>query len=156
MNKIIEKLSINEDVFCKYFVPIPPPPDHHIGDAEQSKLRRAAGKTEKKKKKKEKDKKPEKKSKSSKTSSKKSQRKAKGMPKKSDHFQITVPGEVFFTDPNLSMYDFKYANDTVTKAYLLLGVERLMSTKQKFYLNPMIIKIEKIENLNAQLLKEKG
>ncbi|GJQ72731.1 hypothetical protein Trydic_g1388 [Trypoxylus dichotomus] len=72
-----------------------------------------------------------------------------------DGLQIKVSGEVFFTDPTISIFDCKNTNAAILKVFLFLGVENLMTSKQKCWMNPMIVKVKKLNNLDSELLKQK-
>lgn len=139
MNKIIEKISNNEEVCCKDFIPIALPPlPAAVQKSEGSEVKSS-------------------KQKKHKSVTKKLPRKIKEHKKikKRDVLQIKVSGEVFFTDPIVSIYDVKEPNDVISNAYVLLSVDRLMTNSQKFLMNPMIVKVDKIENLDVKALEQK-
>lgn len=85
--------------------------------------------------------------------SKKNRKSKKG--KKGDSVpKIAVPGEVFFTDPQLVVFGIEKPLNAISNAYAILTVKNFMTRKQKMELNPIVIKIKKISNLPVKALEE--
>lgn len=100
--------------------------------------------------------KAKKKEKSSK-SSKKSSQKTKGKKEKdAGPAKIDVPGEIFFTDPNLSVYRLQNTNTSVTDGYAISSIVNMMTKAQKYDLNPIVIKIKKMCNIPVDILQKQG
>lgn len=78
--------------------------------------------------------------------------------KRNDSTDITimVPAEVFFTDSNLSIYRSDLSNGVVSRAFVFITVESLMTKAQKLILNSLIIKIKKIVNIPVDVLQQIG
>nr|CAH7751431.1 unnamed protein product [Callosobruchus chinensis] len=143
--EIIDKTAKGELVKCKEFVAPP------AGQLEpQVKDDKVGGKSKKGKNEKteKKSKKSDKKSKSSK-SSKKSQKSVKP-----DTAKILVPGEIFFTDPDLVTYKSNTPTIALDDFFVMLSVKELMTRAQKLAMNSLVIKLKKLRNLPADKLKE--
>lgn len=97
--------------------------------------------------------------KSATTSKKSNKRSSKGKKgKKADTIppKFEIPGEIFFTEPDLSIYRLQNANSSITEGYIVTTLTNLMTKSQKYYLNPLVIKIKKISNLPIETLKKHG
>ncbi|XP_044757597.1 uncharacterized protein LOC123315803 [Coccinella septempunctata] len=75
--------------------------------------------------------------------------------KKKDPYFI-VPGEIFFTDPSMAIYELKEPNELLSAGFLFLSVENLMTREQKSSLNPFIVKINKLDRLPVDILEQHG
>lgn len=71
------------------------------------------------------------------------------------NLNITVPGEVFFTDPYFTEYKSS-SNETVAHFSIVINVYDLLSEDLKLKLTPFIIKINQIINFPASYLKSLG
>ncbi|XP_071055405.1 uncharacterized protein [Onthophagus taurus] len=146
-------LEGTEDFFFKEYISNSPPPmtEDEIITIENPPIKEI--KIPKKSKKKE-DKKKDKKKEKKKKKDKKSEKKSKKSPKMSNEMSVKVSGEIFFTDPNLAMFDVRNPNLTITNGYVLLAVEKLMTRQQKYDLNPFVVKIDKIDDLDVETLRK--
>nr|CAI5867424.1 unnamed protein product [Callosobruchus analis] len=115
---IIEKVAKDEPVKCKEFVT---PPTGQLEPQVKDAKVGGKGKKDKKEKKEKASKKSDKKSKSSK-SSKKSEK-----PAKPDTAKIQVPGEIFFTDPDLVTYKSNTPTIALDDFFVMLSVKELMT-----------------------------
>nr|CAI5867423.1 unnamed protein product [Callosobruchus analis] len=142
---IIEKVAKDEPVKCKEFVT---PPTGQLEPQVKDAKVGGKGKKDKKEKKEKASKKSDKKSKSSK-SSKKSEK-----PAKPDTAKIQVPGEIFFTDPDLVTYKSNTPTIALDDFFVMLSVKELMTRSQKLATNSLVIKLKKLRSLPADKLKE--
>lgn len=69
---------------------------------------------------------------------------------------ITVSGEVFFTDPNLSIHRIGKGDREVHDGYALLTVKNLMTRAQKNEMNPLVINVKKIVKLPVNVITKHG
>lgn len=76
--------------------------------------------------------------------------------KVSTDVNISVPAEVFFTDPNLSIFRHDSSTGIVSKVFLLIVVESLMTKSQKMVLNSLVVKVKNLENIPTESLMKYG
>lgn len=71
---------------------------------------------------------------------------------------ITVSGEVFFTDPNLTVHRIvKNNNDReIYDGYAVLTVKNLMTRTQKNEMNPLVVNIKKVVKLPVNVMAKNG
>lgn len=149
INKTIDYARSRKKIRCKDFVLICPPPINEVDESKKivsidakninikEKIRETKSIVSTKKD-----------TKSTKTKS------ANEKNKKDGAFQISVPGEVLFTDPTLSIYTLEDASSEVHDFYVLQTVSNLLSRPQKYSFNPLIIKIKKLSNLPINILAQ--
>lgn len=101
-------------------------------------------------------KKKEKSASSKKSGGKRGRAGKKGKEKDTGPSKIDVPGEIFFADPNLSVYRLQNANKSVTDGYVISTITKLLTKIQKYDLNPIVIKIKKITKLPVDMLRKQG
>ncbi|KAK4882063.1 hypothetical protein RN001_005382 [Aquatica leii] len=136
INKIIDQVVKKEKVKCKEFTLICPPPETDANLEENEN--------------KPKNSKKEKGNKSKKNTKSDKKKKADA----TESLKISVPGEIFFTDPNLSIYKLKTCSNKIFQAFVITTASDVMTKAQKYKLNPLIIKIGKISNLPVELLRK--
>ncbi|CAH1967678.1 unnamed protein product [Acanthoscelides obtectus] len=144
--EIIDKDAQGETVKCKAFVL--PPTGQLEPQVKEIKTAGAKGKKEKNEQK-SKNKKLDKNSKSSKSS-----KTTEKQPTRGDSTTIQVPGEIFFTDPDLVIYKSDTRTFVLDDVFVLLSVKQLMTSTQKLSMNPLVIKLKKLRKLPADLLKK--
>lgn len=69
---------------------------------------------------------------------------------------ISVSGELFFTEPNLTVHRVAKRDREVYDAYGVITVKNLMTRFQKSLLNPLVINVKKINNLPVKILAKHG
>lgn len=93
----------------------------------------------------------------SKKSETRTKKKKKGEKKPTlEPLTIRVSGEVFFTDPNLSIHRLEKGDREVYDGYALLTVKNLMTRAQKNEMNPLVINIKKIVKLPVHVITKHG
>ncbi|VEN42515.1 unnamed protein product [Callosobruchus maculatus] len=145
--EIIEKTAKGELVKCKEFIT---PPNGQLEPQMKNAKVGGKGKKGKQEQNENKSKKSDKKSKSSKSS--KSQKSQKSV--KPDTAKIQVPGEIFFTDPDLVTYKSNTPTIALDDFFVLLSVKELMTRTQKLSMNSLVIKLKKLRSLPADRLKK--
>lgn len=75
--------------------------------------------------------------------------------KKNTVLNIIVPAEVFFTDPNFSLYCMEKNNNKM-EGYVLINVINLMTRPQKIRMDPLVLKIHSVNNLPIDVLQKHG
>lgn len=69
---------------------------------------------------------------------------------------ITVSGEIFFTEPNLTVHRISKRDRDILDGYALLSIKNLMTRSQKSEMNPLVINIKKVTNLPVEKLSQNG
>lgn len=69
---------------------------------------------------------------------------------------ITISGEVFFTDPNMTVHRIAKSDPEIYDGYALLTVKNLMTRTQKNEMNPLVINVKKVLKLPAAVLAKHG
>ncbi|KAF2897906.1 hypothetical protein ILUMI_08276 [Ignelater luminosus] len=150
VNKIIDLIINGKEVECKDLVPVCPRP---LTDADISKQTALEEESKKRGNISRKEPNLKKSGKESNTKKeKKNKKEKKEKPQSTDTLKIVIPGEVFYTDPNISIYDLKTTSSVLTHGFILTTAEQLLSRLQKYSFNPLIIKIKKLSNLPVDLL----
>lgn len=150
VNKIIDLIISGKEVECKDLVPVCPQP---LTDADISKQAALAEENKKMSNVKSKDSKLKKSGKEGNTKKEKKNKKEKKEKTKGvDTLKIVIPGEVFYTDPNISIYNLQTPSPVLTHGFILTTAEQLLSRLQKYSFNPLIIKIKKLSNLPVDVL----
>ncbi|KAG5889994.1 hypothetical protein JTB14_035906 [Gonioctena quinquepunctata] len=82
----------------------------------------------------------------------------KEAPKMTDtgNIKMKVPAEIFFTDSNPAMYGLSDLTGFIKSSFVFVAVDHLLTRTQKLALNPLVVKINKIDNLPADVLKNHG
>lgn len=86
--------------------------------------------------------------------SKKGKKEKKG--KGATALNVQISGEIYFTDPSLSVHHLIQRDRDVCDGYIFLSVNSLMTRMQKFYMNPLVINLVKIRNLPVDVLNKHG
>lgn len=100
--------------------------------------------------------KKQKKAKAGKTN-KKGKKGAKNKKLNKNVIDIRIPAHFLFTDPVLATMESMHpSNATVSRSFIFMSVENLLTIAQKFLLNPLVFKILKINNFPSNLLLRHG
>lgn len=81
---------------------------------------------------------------------------SKNIKTKSEDVTVSIPAEVFFTDPNYSVYKKENQDNIIKNVYISISVDQLLSRAQKLVLDPLVIKIIKLNNVPVDTLNEIG
>ncbi|XP_057659206.1 uncharacterized protein LOC130895721 [Diorhabda carinulata] len=97
-----------------------------------------------------------KKQKPDKKSLKEKKKKTQDETKTRDKIIISIPAEIFFTEFSMGTFRVVSKNNFVDSAFVFVSANNLLSRAQKISLNPIVVKIFKIENLPADQLRKLG
>ncbi|KAF5290138.1 hypothetical protein FQR65_LT11650 [Abscondita terminalis] len=149
VNKIIDDCIHNKNFNCKDFAPICPSPLTEEQTEKSAKMTAFDKNSNSKNLKKDKQFDKKIKKEADKTSKTKENRKGKG-----SDVKISVPGEIFYTDPNLSVHKLNMESSQISQAFIITSATDILTREQKFQLNPLIIKIGKVSNLPLDILEK--
>lgn len=70
--------------------------------------------------------------------------------------KFTVPGEVFITNPPLSIFSLENNDSVIRCGFLLISVSDLFTKIQEDNLNPLVVSIESLKNIPVDILTRYG